>query len=159
MTTVARLPTWVQVSLSVLFALVLSVIPLPAVLAAVRPAWVALVVVFWNTTLPRRVGVSAAWLSGLLLDQLTGTVLGEHALALTLTSFCALKLQELVRTFPLWQQSVALLPVFVLYEFVLFWIDGVTGHVVTPLWRWAPVISTTLLWPLLAPALQVFNRL
>lgn len=153
------LPTWLQVGLSVLAALVLSVIPLPAVLAAVRPAWVVLVVIFWNTTLPRRVGVTVAWCSGLLLDQLTGTVLGEHALALTLVSFAALKLHELVRTFPLWQQGLALLPVFIGYEFVLFWIDGVTGHAVAPLWRWAPVISTMLLWPIVSPALELFTGL
>lgn len=158
MSAAERLPTWLPVGASVLAALVLSVIPLPAALAAVRPAWVLLVVVFWNTTLPRRVGVSVAWISGLLLDQLTGTVLGEHALALTLASFGALKLQELVRTFPFWQQGLALLPVFIVYEFVLFWIDGVTGHAVTPLWRWAPVASTTLLWPVMAPALQLLDR-
>ncbi len=157
--TATALPTWVQVALSLLVALVLTVIPLPAAIGALRPAWVVLVIVFWNTQLPRRVGVTVAWIAGLLLDQLTGTVLGEHALALTLVSFAALKLHELVRTFPLWQQGLALVPVFVGYEFVLFWVDGVTGHAVAPLWRWAPVISTTLLWPIVAPSMELFTRL
>jgi hypothetical protein len=31
----------------------------------------------------------------------------------------------------------------------MFWIDGVTGHPVTDWARWLPVVTGTLLWPLL----------
>lgn len=158
MRAVAALPAW-PVPASLLAALVLTVVPLPPALGVVRPAWVLLVVAYWNTTLPRQVGITVAWASGLFMDVLLVTVLGEHALALTLVSFCVLKLNGLLRTFPLWQQSLALLPVFILYEFVLFWIDGATGRSVDPLWRWAPVISTTLFWPAVSSALTALNRL
>ncbi len=154
----AALPGWAVIT-SLLAAMVLTVVPLPPSLGVVRPAWVLIVVAYWNMTLPRRVGVTVAWVSGLLLDALTGAVLGQHALALLLSSFFVLKLNELLRTFPLWQQSLALLPVFVLYEFVLFWIDGATGRAVEPLWRWAPVISSALLWPLVYSALNFLDRL
>lgn len=149
-------PGWTVVT-TLLAAMVLTVVPLPPSLGMLRPAWVLLVLAYWNSAMPRRVGVIMAWLGGLLLDALTGAVLGEHALALVAASFCVLKLNELLRTFPLWQQSVVLLPVFVLYEFVLFWIDGATGRAVDPLWRWAPVITTTLLWPVVNTSLNLFT--
>jgi rod shape-determining protein MreD len=60
----------------------------------------------------------------------------------------------LLWTFPVWQQSVLLLPVFVLYEFVLFWIDGVAGAEVNQWWRWLPVLTTTVIWPFWASILE-----
>ena len=47
-----------------------------------------------------------------------------------------------------------LLPVFILYEFALFWIDGVTGAEVNQWWRWLPVATTVLVWPLWASLLE-----
>ena len=48
-----------------------------------RPAWVALVLVYWCMAAPDQVGVVAGWTTGLLLDVMTGTLLGQHALGLS----------------------------------------------------------------------------
>ncbi len=37
--------------------------------------------------LPQRVNVGIAWLMGLMLDGLSGALLGEHAFALTIVAF------------------------------------------------------------------------
>jgi rod shape-determining protein MreD len=91
------------------------------------------------------------------VDGLTGSLLGEHALALVIVSFAALQLAELMRTFPLWQQSLALILLLLLYEFILFWVDGVTGRSAPALWRWLPVLSSVVFWPLLAFGLDTFT--
>jgi rod shape-determining protein MreD len=50
--------------------------------------------------------------------------------------------------FPLWQSTVALIPAWLLYALLMFWIDGVSQHRADPWLRWMPVLSTTLFWPL-----------
>ena len=45
-----------------------------------------------------------------------------------------------------------------LNQFVLFWVDGLTGSGEIQAGRWMPVVTGTLLWPLLAQALGMFRR-
>ncbi|NNF67033.1 MAG: rod shape-determining protein MreD, partial [Gammaproteobacteria bacterium] len=59
---------WPRVVLSLLGAVVLTLIPLPGWLQPWRPSWVALVVIYWLIYEPRRIGLMTAWLAGLLLD-------------------------------------------------------------------------------------------
>lgn len=146
------------IALSLLAALVLAVVPLPTYVDPARPAWVALVLVYWHVEYNPRLGFLISWCAGLLMDGLTGSLLGEHALALVILSFCAMKLARFIRTFPLWQQSLALIPLLIVYEFILFWIDGTVGRSAPMLWRWLPVLSSVLLWPLLAYSLDRMTR-
>ena len=45
--------------------------PLPSLLDAYRPDWVALVVLYWVIALPHRINIGTAWVAGLLLDAFT----------------------------------------------------------------------------------------
>jgi len=142
---------------SVALSLVLVLIPLPASLAMGRPALYAATVVFWSLMQPGRFGVLTAWCAGLVLDVAYGTPLGQHALALALATFVANKCKDFLVDYPLIQQALVLLPIFGLYEFMLFWIDGVNGHDVDPLWRWLPALTTALAWPLWVLILERFT--
>lgn len=133
---------------SLALALVLMLVPLPAWAAIARPAFYPATVLFWALVQPARFGVFAAWVCGLLMDVVYGTPLGQHALALAVLTFAAFKLKDLFRDAPALQQSVLLLPLLLVYEFILFWIDGVGGRSVDPLWRWLPALTTATVWPL-----------
>ncbi len=136
--------------LATLFAaLVLTIVPLPETLAIGRPAFVAAVTAFWVLHRPTRFGLLAAGMIGLCLDVITPSLLGQHALALGLLAYLVLTLRDTLQMFPSWQQAVVLLPVWAAYELCLFGIDLWAGHDIAPIWRWAPVLSTALLWPLL----------
>lgn len=128
----------------------LTLLPLPNDLAAARPAFYPATVLFWVLMQPLRFGLMAAWCCGILIDVLYGTPIAEHGLALAVAAYLVIKLRELLWTFPLLQQALLLAPVFAGYEFVLFWIDGVAGVEVDQWWRWLPVASTALVWPLWA---------
>jgi len=141
---------------SVALSLLLVLLPLPATMAMARPAFYAATVLFWSLMQPHRFGVLAAWCAGLVLDVAYGTPLGQHALALALATFVAGKCKDFLVDYPLVQQSLVLLPIFGLYEFMLFWIDGVNGRDVDPLWRWLPVFTTALAWPLWVLLLERF---
>ena len=134
-------------AVSLLLATALSLVVLPDWLAFARPALVLMVVCFW-VVMPNPVfGLAGAWAVGLLLDVLYGTTLGQHALAMLVCTFIVIKLNEFIRSYRILQQALLFAPIFFLYEFLLFWLDGITGRGAEPLWRWAPVVSSTLLWP------------
>jgi rod shape-determining protein MreD len=132
-----------------LVALLLSVLPLPLLLERLRPDFLLLVVIWFGLMAPRTGGLLFAWLAGLALDAFRGVVLGEHALAFVIVAYLTQRFHLRVRMFSLPQQSLFVLSLLWLYQFVLFWVDGVTGHPVTEWTRWLPVLTGTLLWPLL----------
>ena len=75
------------------------------------------------------------------LDAFKGVVLGQHALALCLATYIAIKLHLRIRIFPIWHQALTVFWLLALYQFVLFWIDGVTGHPITNYARWMPAFT------------------
>lgn len=145
------------VILSLLAALVLNHMPLPELLSAARPALVLLVAVYWTQFLPTVFGLIAALCLGLIADVLAGSLMGQHALAFVLICYAVSKLRDSLRMFPWWQQGMMLLPLLVIYEFILFWIDGISGREADVISRWLPVISTALCWPLLCTLLTPFR--
>ncbi len=74
--------------ISFVAALVLAIVPLPAALAAYRPDWVPLVLIFWGLMAPERIGLLTAFAMGLALDTLSGALLGQHALAMATPRRC-----------------------------------------------------------------------
>lgn len=135
------------VLVTIVVALMLSIMPLPDVASPFRPDWVAMVLIFWAMQLPRTWGVGSAWLIGIVLDVAQGTLLGQHALALTVIVFIVIRLHLLMRVFPILQLTTTVLGLLVLYQFLLFWINGVASVTAPAINYWAPVISGAMLWP------------
>ena len=140
----------VPMLLSVLAGLMLSVLPLPHWLNIARPDFLVIVVLYWSIMVPRAGGLTLAFLAGLLLDAFKGVVLGQHALALCLASYIAIKLHLRVRIFPVWHQALTVFWLLAVYQFMLFWIDGMTGHPITNYSRWLPAFTGAALWPVFA---------
>jgi rod shape-determining protein MreD len=134
---------------SAIVGLLLSVLPLPSVLGWIRPDFLLLIVIWFALMAPRAGGLLFAFVAGLMLDAFRGVVLGQHALAFVLIAYLVHRFRLRVRMFSLLQQSLFVLLMLWLYQFILFWIDGVTGHPVTDWARWLPVVTGTLLWPVL----------
>lgn len=144
----------VLVIISLICALLLTLVPLPESAAPARPCFYAMTVMYWIATRQRLFGLIAAWLCGIVLDIILGTPFSEHGLAMAVAAYPIMKGRHLFWSFSLFQQALFVLPVFAIYEFALFWIDGVAGLAVDPLWRWLPVATSTLLWPFWAFTLE-----
>ena len=104
--------------LSVVFGLILSVVPLPHWLNIARPDFLVIVVLYWSIMVPRAGGLMLAFFAGLLLDAFKGVVLGQHALALCLASYVAIKLHLRVRIFPVLHQALTVFWLLALYQFM-----------------------------------------
>ncbi len=142
-------------ALSLLAALMLAAAPVPGWSASFRPEWVPVVLLFWSLVAPDRFGMLTAVGMGLALDVLTGALLGQHALALLLVVYLCQRFQPRIRVIPLAQLTLMIVALLALYEFVLFWVDGLAGRTVPFVDRWARVLSSTAVWLL---ALAVLDR-
>lgn len=136
--------------LSVVVGLTLGMLPLPDWLDILRPDFLVIVVLYWAIMVPRAGGIALAFACGLALDASKGVVLGQHALALSLATYVAIKLHLRIRIFPVWHQALTVFWLLVLYQFVVFWIDGATGHPITNYARWLPALTGAALWPVFA---------
>jgi rod shape-determining protein MreD len=139
--------------LSALIALILTVLPLPPWADVLRPAFLVLTVLYWSVNAPRTGGIALGFFAGLMLDVFQGPVLGEHALALSLVTYIAVREHQRIRSKPIIQQALLVLPALILYEVVLFTIDGWSGHPVTSPLRWVHALTGALIWPAAAPVL------
>lgn len=135
--------------ITLLVGLMLTIMPLPELLINARPDWLALLVIFWAMQLPRAWSVGSAWLIGIVLDVAYGTLLGQHALALCVLAYLTVRFHLLMRVFPLLQLTATVFAMLALYQFLLFWVNGVAAVSAPAVSYWAPVISGTLVWPFL----------
>ncbi len=138
-----RLP----VLITLVVGLMLTIMPMPESSSAFRPDWLVLLVVFWCMQLPRTWSVGTAWLVGIVLDVSYGTLLGQHALALCVVAFITVRFHLLMRVFPLLQLTATVFALLALYQFLLFWINGVAGVSTEAVEYWGPVITGTVIWP------------
>jgi rod shape-determining protein MreD len=142
------------VIITFLIGLVLTIMPLPDGVESFRPDWFAMLVIFWAMKLPRTWSVGTAWIAGIVLDVSQGTLLGQHALALCFVAFITVRFHLLMRVFPMPQLMATVLPILAIYQFLLFWINGVAGVNASAITYWGPVISSTVLWPLVMTLLS-----
>ena len=143
---------------SLVVALMLSTLPMPAWAAVGRPAWVALVLVYWCIAVPDRSGVLIAWVTGLLLDVMSGTLLGQHALGLSLLAYIAHQRHQWLRALPLWQQGISVFVLMFGYQVIVLWINGIRGFPVMASAYWAAPVVSTVLWPWIFVVLRDLRR-
>ncbi|SDJ66050.1 rod shape-determining protein MreD [Microbulbifer yueqingensis] len=142
------------IGVTVLLALLLSVMPLPYQWLWFRPAFVALIVIFWINRMPQSLGVGFAWLVGLLEDFATGAVLGTHALALgALAYFCLLTYRR-TRAFNPAQQLMWVFVLVGIHQVIGNWVHSLAGKPVPGLVFLWPALTSALLWPLVTPWLD-----
>ncbi|WNW11750.1 rod shape-determining protein MreD [Pseudomonas sp. DTU_2021_1001937_2_SI_NGA_ILE_001] len=148
---------WV-VWLTFAIGLLLSVMPLPQFMEIFRPMWLALLLTFWTLALPQKVGMTTAWLLGLMEDVLYGTLLGQNALILTLITCLIMALQPRLRIFPVWQQCLVLLVVYGVAQLVQLWLSALTGNRQPTLALVLPALVSALLWPWISYGLRGLRK-
>ena len=142
------------VLLTLLVALVANMAPASGVFMALRPDFLAVVLLYWCIQAPRYVGVGTAWFVGLVMDVADATLFGQHALAYAVLAYAADYFRRRVLRFPLWQQAVQVAALLGLCAALVLLVRAVGG---APLPRWTyavPPVVGALLWPPLSVLLQ-----
>ena len=135
------------VFLSIIVALMLTMIPLRNNWLIFRPEWVALTIIHWSLVAPNRMSFVLAWVAGLLVDALYGSIIGQHALGFTIVVFMSLRMRTRLVVDNIFQQFLILFLVLGTYMLVNLWILGITGNAPQGWGYWAPVIVSLLIWP------------
>lgn len=143
---------------SVTVAVMLQLLVLPEWMRSSRPYWLPLVLSYWALTQPGGTLLLVSAIAGLGLDVAFGTALGQHALANVVLVYLIARLRTLFVLLDTWQVMFALAPLWALYVFILFWLDGLTNRSADPTLRWMPIIATTLIWPAIYGLLKGFQR-
>ncbi len=150
------------IAVTVLLGMVLAVIPVPeaapAELGYLRPDWVAMVLIYWVIALPHRIGIVTAWLIGLAMDVLLGSLIGQHALALVIIAYIAANLYQRLRMFSVWQQALIVFAILGLNQLVNFWVESIAGLSDWSMWYLFPALSGALLWPWVFLMLRFLRR-
>lgn len=131
---------------SFMVALLLTVMPMPEWARPWRPEWIQLTLIYWVMALPHRVGITWAFLLGILADVMLGTTLGQHALGMSVLAYLVGQTYLRLRLFPLWQQSLALLPLLLLERAVSLWGMGLAHLPMPGAAFWIPPFVSVLLW-------------
>ena len=144
--------------LTLLAALMLELMPLPAAVNDWRPSWLLLVLSYWVLALPHRINIGHGWLLGLLLDALLGSPLGLHALALALAAYLLASNFQRLRTAGLLQQSLLIGCLCVLVELLQLAGEWLLNGEIFALSYLQPALTATLLWPWLFVLLRRLRR-
>ncbi len=122
------------------------------------PDMLALVLLFWTVHQNRRVGMVMAMLLGLLMDVHQSALLGQNALAYVVLAYMGQLMQRRLLWFPLNEQALQVLPVFVLATGV----QVISRLTVGDGWpSWSLLLSPLLqaaLWPVIGTMLLAPQR-
>jgi rod shape-determining protein MreD len=138
------------VLLTLVAALTLTILPVPEWASEFRPQWVTLILIYWCLVRPARFGVFSGFSLGIAQDVVSGALLGEHALSLSVVAYVAGELHRRIRAFPLWQQAVAVWLLLLIERLLSLWLLGATGQPTPTLAYWLPTLVGLLLWPWLS---------
>lgn len=92
------------------------------------PDFLALTLIYWTIRNPRHVGMSVAFVCGILMDIHYGTVLGQQALAYVILCYCAYSLHRRLPWFGPFGQAFHILPLLLVAQIIVLlirlWFDG-----------------------------------
>jgi rod shape-determining protein MreD len=143
---------------SLLLAMVLRIIPLPKEWFVYNPDWVLLFLIYWAMAVPERVGLGYAWCVGLLVDVLTGRMLGQHALAYSVVIFMCVKLHSRWRPYPPYLQAFSILLLLLVGQLLIFCTQNIKAASSVGIIYWLPSLVGALLWPAILLALRRVRR-
>jgi rod shape-determining protein MreD len=149
---------WLAIPLSFAAGILLTVFPLPPVLAWWRPEWLLLLLVFWVRHQPSYVGIWTGFLLGLVMDVVLGAHFGVHAAEYAVIAWLTFALSRRFRSGPL-SHGLLLVACMVMTALLIrFLLEMILGDRPVSSFYWLPVVSSTLCWPLMTATLQRWEK-
>ncbi len=142
--------TWSIIILSI----VLTIIPVPDLINSFRLPWLMMTVIYFSIFNVSLIGVLSAWFAGLILDLMTGGLMGENAMILSIISYISYRFRFQIRVYPIWQIMVVVLILLSLGELLSLWIQGVSGTMNISIVNWINISIAIIIWPLFMGFIQ-----
>ena len=143
---------------SVLGALLLNSLPWDGLWLILRPDFVAVVMLYWCTHKPLRVGIGMSWAVGILADVSDASLFGQHALSYTILAFGGVVLSRRIMMFDLREQTTQVFLILVLtyaaFALVHWQVNGQVS------WSYfLGCLTSTLLWVPISALFQSMRQM
>lgn len=149
--------SWRRILGSLMLAVLLEQMPWSGLALAMRPDFVLVGVLFWALHQPARIGFGTAFFFGLLADFQDGAVFGQHAIAYVVGVYLVLFLRMRLLQFDPFRQAAQLFPIFLTLQLVVLLIGWLAVNPPADLAMLLPVLSSTVLWYLVALFVRVLH--
>ncbi len=154
----SKLSSLFVIYLTLFISMALSIIPWSNSVASFMPNWPILTLMYWCLALPHRVSIGTGFAIGLLLDTLSGHVIGQQALIFSITAFTCHSLYLRIRNYLLWQQAFFSLFFLCLIHTLFVWISQLEQHSSISLHGYAQPFVSALFWPAVFAVLRRVRR-
>lgn len=128
-------------------AFVLEIMPWPAGFQGLRPAWVVLVLIYLVLALPNRINIGYSFAVGIVWDLVLGSILGVHALVLSVALYFIAKYHMILRNLSLWLQAILIIGYIILIRCAIFLIELVLHSAEFNSQELLGAVISGILWP------------
>ncbi|MCF6289104.1 MAG: rod shape-determining protein MreD [Proteobacteria bacterium] len=142
-----RLQSVKLIHISIIFCLILMLIPWHGWAKILQPYWLALIIIYWSIEAPKQCGLFTAFFYSILLDVLYGSLLGKHGFSMVAMVFLISKIHKRLKMTSFWQLAMmvgALLLNDAFIRVTIDWIASGSKPFEINLW---PVLTSILIWP------------
>lgn len=146
------------VTLIFIVAFVLEIMPWPIGFQGLRPTWVVLVFIYWALALPNKISVGTAFVAGIVWDLILGSILGVHALVLSIAIYFVAKYHLILRNLSLWLQSLLVIAYVVLIRFFIFFVELILHSAEFNQQELLGAVISGILWPWLFLLMRQIRR-
>ncbi|EFX91382.1 rod shape-determining protein MreD [Actinobacillus ureae] len=130
-----------------MIAFVLEIMPWPIGFQGLRPNWLILVLIYWALALPNKVSVGTAFVAGIVWDLVLGSILGIHALVLSIAIYFVAKYHLILRNLSLWLQAILVMLYVVAIRFLIYFVELVLHSAEFNSQEVLGAIISGILWP------------
>ena len=139
-------------------SLCLSIAPLPNYWSAISPQWTLLTLLYWSINTPNKVSVGTGWVTGILFDVLTNSLMGQHALIFSLVAYFGPTVYQRMKNHHMWHQATLLFMFLFVLQAINYMVTSMSKDIDNSILFWSSVMSGALCWPLLFAALRRAHR-
>lgn len=130
-----------------LVTFVLEIMPWADGFQGLRPTWLVLVLIYWALALPHKISVGSAFLAGMVWDVILGSILGTHALVLSVAIYFVAKYHLILRNLSLWLQSLLVMFYIATIRLMIFLIELILHSAEFNLQELLGAMISGILWP------------
>ena len=138
---------WWLMPSSMALAFIWQFWPIGQTLRLYAPDAVVMVMLYWALRKPQHVSSGWALTVGLLIDSIGGSLLGMHALALVVIVYFIQQMEERLRMFAIWQQSLVIGVLYAGYLMICHWVLMLDPRQSDKPILLIQAVSTGLCWP------------
>lgn len=139
-------PSGGYIAVSLAIALIFNFLPLHQDILIFRPDFVALTIIYWSINYPHKMGMSIAFIMGLMMDVGNTGILGQHALAYCIVVYLTLVLGRRLRIFNVMQQAPQIGLILFTMQIITVLV-AISGGSDLPTWHYfSATVTGTLLW-------------